>query len=966
MFIALQHEVLRRSTISALLFYRVAAGIRAVRRTAMANRTSTKGASRFFNTPLIKPSPGKNCRRSNSLNHQRLVDFRSLVWIAAGLMGMAVVAIGLTIWALYEDAVKDAEHNAGNIAAVLAEQTSRSVQSIDLVMAELRDRIRALGVSTPDQFRKVLATEEIHRLLRDRLSRLPRANLIGLADDTGRVVNNTSSWPPPRVNVADREFFQHAKNEGDRKLYVNTPVTNRSTGIRVIGFSRRIESADGTFLGIMQVAVQLDYFRHVYELISTLTDQSFLFLRRDGVVLICHPDPQSRTGDRMPVESPWYDVVAKGGGYFHTSGVFDGIPRVVAVRPLADYPLVVNVAMSETAALAVWQRRALLIGIGATLTLLGFTFLLRAFAVQFRQLTMSEKSVIEREARLSEKSGELELANVHFEAALNNMSQGLTMFDAQARLVVCNARYLSMYGLTAELVRPGASFAEVMSHRKAAGSFHGDTHEYVADMMARLAEGRTFTIIVHLDDGRVVSLRYHPMANGGWVATHDDVTERWQSEARITHMARHDPLTDLANRILFLEKMDEALERLRVSGEQFAVFIFDLDMFKAVNDSLGHPVGDLLLKEIANRLRALIGHTHTVGRLGGDEFAILQATNGDMQADAAALARRLTEVISVPYEIDGHRVEIGISVGIAMAPADGTESSLLLKNADLALYRAKMDGRNCHRFYHSEMDAQMRLRHSLEIDLRNALPRNEFELHYQTVIDLATNTPSGAEALVRWHHPQHGLMEPERFIPLAEESGLIDPIGEWILNAACAEATRWPAHVRIAVNLSPAQFRKGDLVDIITGALNRSGLAADRLELEVTESILLQKSEANLATLHAIKRLGVSIVLDDFGTGYSSLSYLRLFPFDKIKIEKSFIQELATRSDCAAIVGAIAGLARSLDVVTTAEGVETIEQLLLVRSAGCNQVQGFLFSRPCLAGAIDWKPVRTLTLSLSA
>jgi len=895
-----------------------------------------------------------------------LIHFRSLVWIAAGLMGMAVVAIGLTIWALHADAVEDAERDAGNIATVLAEQTSRSVQAIDLVMAELQDRIAALGITTPDEFRAALSTEEFHRLLQDRLSRLPRANLIGLADDTGHVVNNSSNWPPPDVHVADREFFQHAKNGRDRTLFVNIPVMNRSTGLRVIGFSRRIESADGTFLGIMQIAVRLDYFRHVYELISTLPDQSFLFLRRDGVVLIRHPDPQSRTGDQLPPDSPWYDVVAKGGGYFHTPGVFDGIARVVAVRPLLDYPLVVNVAMSEVAALAVWQRRALLIGVGATLTLLGFTFLLRAFAVQFRQLMTSEKSVIEREARLSEKSGELELANVHFEAALNNMSQGLTMFDAQARLVVCNARYLSMYGLSPDLVRPGVSFAELISHRKAVGSFRGDAQQYVADMMARLAEGKTFTVIAHLDDGRVVSLRYHPMANGGWVATHDDVTERWRSEARIAHMARHDPLTDLANRILFLEKMDEALERLRILGQQFAVFIFDLDMFKAVNDSLGHPVGDLLLKEIANRLRALIGQAHTAGRLGGDEFAILQVANGDMQADAAALARRLTEVISAPYEIEGHRVVIGISVGIATAPADGTESSLLLKNADLALYRAKMDGRNCHRFYHREMDAEMRLRHSLEIDLRNALPRDEFELHYQTVIDLANNQPCCAEALVRWRHPQHGLMEPDRFIPLAEESGLIDPIGEWILNAACAEATRWPGHVRLAVNLSPAQFRKGDLVEIVTFALARSGLAADRLELEVTESILLQKSEANLATLHAIKRLGVSIVLDDFGTGYSSLSYLRLFPFDKIKIEKSFIQELATRSDCAAIVGAIAGLARSLDIVTTAEGVETVEQLLLVRSAGCNQVQGFLFSRPCPSAALDWKPARRPMLPLSA
>src|SRR5262249_17137095 len=274
----------------------------------------------------------------------------------------------------------------------------------------------------------------------------------------------------------------------------------------------------------------------------------------------------------------------------------------------------------------------------------------------------------------------------------------------------------------------------------------------------------------------------------------------------------------------------------------------------------------------------------------------------------------------------------------------------------------KMDGRNCYRFYQSEMDAEMRLRRALEIDLRNALPRGEFELHYQTVIDLATNQPCGVEALVRWRHPLHGLVRPDRFIPLAEEIGLIGRLGEWILRTACADAPAWPAHIKLAINLSPAQFRKGDLVDVINNALARSGISADRLEFEVTESVLLQKSEANLATLHAIKRLGASIVLDDFGTGYSSLSYLRLFPFDKIKIEKAFVQELPSRADCAAIVCAITGLARSLDIVTTAEGVETEEQLALVRSAGCNQVQGYLFSRPCPASALDWVPAPSPTI----
>jgi predicted signal transduction protein with EAL and GGDEF domain len=301
-------------------------------------------------------------------------------------------------------------------------------------------------------------------------------------------------------------------------------------------------------------------------------------------------------------------------------------------------------------------------------------------------------------------------------------------------------------------------------------------------------------------------------------------------------------------------------------------------------------------------------------------------------------------------------VVIGISLGVAVAPDDGTDSSALLKHADLALYRAKSDGRNCFRFYESQMDAAVQLRRALEIDLRNALARREFELHYQVVMS-AAREPCGAEALVRWRHPRRGLIGPDQFIPLAEEIGLIDSLGAWILGEACAEAAAWPANVRIAVNLSPAQFRRGDLVDVITGALERSGLAADRLELEITESVLLQKSEGNLDTLHAIKALGVSIVLDDFGTGYSSLGYLRMFPFDKIKIDRVFVQELASRADCAAIVCAITGLARSLSIVTTAEGVETEEQLALVRAAGCNQVQGYLFGRPGPAGALPWVPV---------
>jgi diguanylate cyclase (GGDEF)-like protein len=510
-----------------------------------------------------------------------------------------------------------------------------------------------------------------------------------------------------------------------------------------------------------------------------------------------------------------------------------------------------------------------------------------------------------------------------------------------------------MYHLSPAVVRPGCTLRELITHRKATGFFTGDVDKYVDRIIESVAQGQPFAWVVEASDGRFVHVLNRPIASGGWVATHEDVTERWQSEARIAHMARHDALTDLPNRVLFMEKMNEALGRLTASGTQFSVFVFDLDLFKAVNDSLGHPIGDLLLKSVASRLGEAMSEPDTVGRLGGDEFAILQVVKSDARAEAAALAQRLIAAIGTPYEIEGHPVVIGISLGIAVAPDDGTESSELLKHADLALYRAKSDGRNCFRFYESQMDAALQLRRALEIDLRNALTRNEFELHYQVVMSAAREA-CGAEALVRWRHPRRGLIGPDQFIPLAEEIGLIDELGEWILGEACAEAARWPANVQIAVNLSPAQFRRGDLVDVITGTLQRSGLAAERLELEVTESVLLQKSEGNLATLHAIRGLGVSIVLDDFGTGYSSLGYLRMFPFDKIKIDRVFVQELASRADCAAIVCAITGLARSLSIVTTAEGVETEEQLALVRAAGCNQVQGYLFGRPGAAGALPW------------
>ncbi len=434
-----------------------------------------------------------------------------------------------------------------------------------------------------------------------------------------------------------------------------------------------------------------------------------------------------------------------------------------------------------------------------------------------------------------------------------------------------------------------------------------------------------------------------------------DVTEKRRAERRLAHMAHHDDLTDLPNRAFFRKSLDAALSRLYPSQGQSAagdvgVFYLDLDQFKAVIDTLGHSTGDALLRAVADRLRAGLRPTDVVARFGGDEFAILR---GGLKGpdEAGALASYVVDLVSRPFVIDGHSVEIATSIGVAMAPGDGVSSDLLLKNADMALYRAKEEGRRAFRFFEPEMDARARARRLLEIDLRRALPAGQFELYYQPLVALKSGAITGFEALLRWHHPARGMVPPAEFIPLAEEIGLIAPLGEWVLRQACAEAARWPGDLKIAVNLSPVQFRTGNLTHSILTALASSGLPASRLELEITETILLAESEANLAMLHRLRALGVSVSMDDFGTGYSSLSYLRAFPFDKLKIDRSFVSDLSA-GGCMAIVRAVTGLGTSLGISTTAEGVETSEQLEWLRNEGCTEMQGYYFSPPVPASKI--------------
>ena len=552
----------------------------------------------------------------------------------------------------------------------------------------------------------------------------------------------------------------------------------------------------------------------------------------------------------------------------------------------------------------------------------------------------------------------LKRSEVSFRLLFDNNPMPMWVFDAETtKFLSVNDAAVQHYGYARETflgmkLRQIWPQDEWATHSQALQQL-GDVYNSSRDWRHLKADGSEIHVLTF---GRRVAFD----GRDGYLVAVVDITERREAEARIAHMAHHDGLTNLANRDFYQERLRQALER----NSHVAVMCVDLDLFKNVNDSFGHPMGDRLLKVVAERLRSEVRGENVVARLGGDEFAIVLASDVSPK-QASGFAERLIGVLSARYDIDGAEIIVGASVGIAMSPGDGTTSEELLRNADMALYRAKSDGGGLHRFFESEMDRQAQKRRDLERDLRRAFANGEFELHYEPLVGISADRISGFESLLRWRNPEMGMISPAEFIPVAEDIGLIVPLGEWVLREACAEAMNWPEDIKVAVNLSPAQFRSRNLVQAVVSALAHSGLSPRRLELEITESVFLAETEANLAILHQLRELGVSISLDDFGTGYSSLSYLRSFPFDKIKIDRSFVQGIAERTDCVAIVRAISGLGRSLNITTTAEGVETVDQLDWLRAEGCNEVQGFLFSaaRPAaelgtLLSGFEWPASR--------
>ena len=871
--------------------------------------------------------------------------FVRLFGVAVGLVCASTFAIGVTIWWLHSDAIHDASKDSTNLSVVLAEQIANSIQSIDLVLTEIKNQEEKVGAAPSDEFYRALRSEETHKNLMEWASRLQQAEFITLVDRNGKVVNTTLQWPSPEIDLSDRAHFRYFKNNDDKEIFISDALTNRINGTNFISFGKRITGKDGAFLGEVLIGIKLSYFESIYKSISLLPDQTFLLLRRDGTVIVRYPDQVVRAGEKIPPASPWHRLVSQGGGTFQAPGLFDGRARLMAVQPLKRYPLVVNVGVAEKVALASWRKQAMTLGIGALLLTVCSAFLLYALRKQFLRLATARAKVVEKARELASANSQLSIAHAQTNAALNNMSQGLVMLDSQTRLVLCNKRYLEMYGLSPEFVMPGRTLREIVEHRAEVGSFHaGDVELYLAEVADAVSRRKGFSKVTRLHDGRIISIVNEPMGGGGWVATHEDITEEKRAEGRIAQAACVDLLTGLPNREVFCEQLEQEIKRVR-RGERLAVLYLDLDNMKQVNEALGHPAGDKLLMGVADRLRDCVRDIDVVARLSGDEFAIIQKCL-DQPSDAAALATRIRTAFREPFEFDGHSVSVDVSIGISIAPNDASTLDELMKTADIALYEAKNTGRGTYCFYELEMNARLQARVKLERDLKDAFANGEFELLYQPIVNLDDDKVTSFEALLRWNHPERGVVSPVEFVPVAEKMGLIIPLGEWVLRTACAEAATWPDDIQVSVNVSSVQLGNENFVNSVVGALASSGIPANRLELEITESVLIENTAANLDTLKRLHELGVQFAMDDFGTGYSSLSYLLSFPFHKVKIDRCFIAALSHKSESHAIVRAIADLARNLEILVTAEGVETEQQLQQVRILGCTEMQGYLLSPP--------------------
>jgi diguanylate cyclase (GGDEF)-like protein/PAS domain S-box-containing protein len=984
-----------------------------------------------------------------------------VLWLTVcGALLVAAIFAGtmMMVGEFRERALANSERELKNTVLLLTRHFDQQFEDSDTIAADVIARLHIPGIASPQAFRQLMLSSEAHELLRSKAGVLSYLGDISIYDADGDIINWSRPLPTPALNISERGYFRSFKFNPQSPSIRTEAVRSLLTGNLNTVIARRLSGEDGVFLGVMTRRINPANYEKFFASVAIGTSAAVSMFHSDGTLLARYPRADHLVGEKFKSAPLLQRVLSQGGQQtLRVKSPIDNKDRLGSAAQLSRFPIIVVATNTVSAALADWHAQTRFLIAAATLAALVVALIL--FLI-IRQISRQSQEAQQR----------LEAERHRLDTALNNMIQGLVMYDASARIVTVNQRYIDMFNLSPEIVKPGCHFHDLIQHRKDSGTFDGDVGGFCSAVLQNIAKGRIDHSIMQCTDGRAFLAVSRPLTHSGWIATieevterrkleqerdrnyaflrqiidhipsqitvkdaHDrryllanrvaeaqfgiprdrligktafdiftkasadlvtadddaalqstdglfrdehlwdsqrgpqyitskrigirdqagqtshiinvvdDVTERRRADEKIAHLAHYDALTGLPNRVLFREQIERELQKA-VDGEQFALLYIDIDEFTANNDSLGHHVGDELLKAVASRIKDCIKPADLIARLGGDEFAVIQTAAGSRE-DVVEFVTQIQEAIRQPYQCLGHHLSTDASIGIALAPQDGTDLDQLIKNADLAMYGAKAEGRHTHRFFEPVMDARAKARLTMEQDLRQAMVDGGFEIHYQPLLDLDSDAVAGCEALLRWRHPERGMVSPAEFIPLAEDIGLINELGDWVLRTACMEAASWPADVRLAVNVSPIQLKSQTLALRIMGALASSRLPPDRLEIEITEAVLIHDDETALAILHQLRAIGVRIALDDFGTGFSSLSYLKRFPFDKIKIDRCFVSDIEVDGS-ADIVQAVVNIAASRNMVTTAEGVETEQQKALLKKLGCTQMQGYLFSKP--------------------
>jgi diguanylate cyclase (GGDEF)-like protein len=830
----------------------------------------------------------------------------------------------------YSERIASAKTDAQSFAKILAEHTVLTFDEVDKVLLEA-ETLRRDGLAG-----RYAAPGSLTAALRQLQRSSPVVVALGWTDASGDLLAHSYQREPPRRNIADMAHFKVQRDDAGVGLFIAPPFRSAAGDRWLTAVSRRVNNPDGSFGGVISAPIDQTYFNKIYRSIDIGRGGAVILLHRGGLILAREPNLPAALGKSFAGTILFTELLpAADAGAFEMTSTVNGVERIAGYKEVTGLPLIVIVTYARNDVLQSWYRYAYAAGL--VVAAIVIIILLGTFVL------------VRQTNALAANTRTLAVTNTRFDAALSNMPHGLSMFDANERLLVCNDRYCEIYGLDRAQVRPGTPLGDILrlfGQRSEEVDFRVDTFWQEAKSRAPR--------VLKLASGRIILIVRTPMKGGGWVATHEDITERTVNERRVAFLAQHDLLTGLANRALFAERLEQAASGLRQKGRAFTVFMLDLDRFKQVNDTLGHPAGDKLLIEVAQRLKSSLREGDVLARLGGDEFAIIQEHEKNQEEGAIALALRIIALIEEPFDLDGSRVEIGTSIGIAAAPKHGFDPDVLMQRADIALYAAKSAGRNDFRIFEPQLTEAADLQRSMEGELREALALDQLELFYQPIVTVDTQRVSSVEAFVRWHHAVRGTLGPNQFLRLAETTGLILPLQEWILRQACLDAATWPDGIKLSLNVPSVQLRKGNLFDVVLCALVDSGLPPERLELEIAGVAALEEDlTANLQTIKQLKNIGVSIVLDNCAAGYSAASYLSSFPFDKIKIDKSFTQGVGNRRDCDAAVASLMALARGLNIPTVAKGVETRQQLDAMRCAGADFAQGYLFGEPASLAELD-------------